>query len=80
MDAGLVLTMKSIISTANQENYFVLAVRYGIDALTQLSETGTLDQKRALAKHILEHDILTVVYDVRKTSRFILSADPNFVP
>ncbi|KAF9647014.1 hypothetical protein BDM02DRAFT_3270577 [Thelephora ganbajun] len=63
LNAGLVPTMKSIIATVNQGNYFVLAIYYGIDTLTRLCNTGTLEQKRALAKQILEHDVLTVIYD-----------------
>lgn len=57
--------MKSVIATANQGNYFVLAIYYGIDALTRLCKTGTLEQKHTLAKQILEHDLLPIIYDVR---------------
>ena len=58
LGAGLVPTIKSGIATVAQDNYSVLAIYYGIDALRQLSENGTLEKKRSLAKQILEHDIL----------------------
>lgn len=65
LDAGLVPTMKSVISTTNQGNYVVLAIYYGIDTLTRLCKTGTLAQNRTLAKQIMEHDLLPIIYDVR---------------
>lgn len=77
LDAGLVPTMKSVIATTAQDNYSVLAIYYGIDALTQLSETGTLEQKRALGKQILEHGVLTVVYDVSQINSLIRPVDRN---
>ena len=73
-------TIKSIISTTNQENYSVLTIYYGIDMLTRLCKTGTLEQKRALSKRILEHDPLTIVYDVRRTISSALSTKPKLVP
>ena len=57
--------MKSVIGTANQGDYFVLAIYYGIDTLTRLCTTGTLAEKRILAKQVLEHDLLPIIYDVR---------------
>lgn len=71
-------TLKSIISTTNQGNYSVLAIYYGIDTLTRLCKTGTLEQKRALAKQILEHDLLTIIYDVRRTTSFVRPIDLKF--
>jgi len=64
LDAGLVPTLKSVIATDDQENYSVLAVYYGIDTLTRVCKTGTLEQKCTLAKEILEHDLLPIIYDV----------------
>lgn len=64
-DAGLVPTIKSIISLTNQGDYFVLSVYYGIDTLARFCQTGSSEQRRALSKQILDNDILTVVYDVR---------------
>jgi len=80
LDAGLVPTMKSIIATANQGNYFVLAIYYGIDTLMELCKTGTLEQKRTLARQILEHDVLIIIYDVRRAVCFVLSATLKLVP
>jgi len=79
LDAGLVPTMKSIIATTDQGNYSVLAIYYGIDALTQLSKTGTLEQRRTLAKQILEHDVLTIIYEVRRATCFTRPANLKHV-
>jgi len=65
LSAGLVPTIKSVIAADGQENYSVLGVYYGIDTLTRVCKTGTLEQKRTLAKEILEHDLLPIIYGVR---------------
>jgi hypothetical protein len=67
--------MKSVIVTANQGNYFTLAIYYGIDALARLCKTGTFAQRRALTKQILEHDLLPIIYDVRRAACFVWSAN-----
>ena len=82
LDAGLVPTMKSMIVMANQEDYFVLSVHYGIDALARLCETGSSEQKRALSKQVLDHDVLAVIYDVRigSVACFVRPTNRNLVP
>ena len=80
LDAGLVPTMKSIITATNQGDHSVLAVYYGIDAFARLCKTGTLGQKRTLAKEVLERDVLPIIYDVRPTIRFVWSAGMKLVP
>lgn len=80
LDAGLVLAMKSVIAKADQGNYAILAVYYGIDTLTRLCETGTLEQKGALTKRILEHDLLPIIYDVRRATCFVWPANPGHMP
>lgn len=76
LDAGFVFAMRSVIAKADQGNYSILAVYYGIDTLTRLCKTGTLEQKGILAKQILEHDLLSIVYDVRRATCFVWSANP----
>jgi len=66
VDAGLVPVIKSVVATADQENYSVLAVYYGINTLTQVWKTGTTEQRGSLAKEILEHDLLPIIYNVRR--------------
>ena len=80
LDAGLLPTMKSIIATANHGDYYVLSIYYGIDTLTRLCKTGTLEQKCTLSKQILEHDVLTVIYDVRIVSYSVRPSNRNPVP
>ena len=72
--------MKSVIATAGQENYSVLAVYYGIDTLTRVCKTGTLEQKSTLAKDILEHDLLPIIYNVRQVTCFMWSPNQKLVP
>ena len=71
--------MKSIIATVSQGDYSVLSIYYGIDALTQLCGTGTMEQKRTLSKQILGHDVLTAIYDVRRVAQFVRSSN-QFAP
>ena len=72
--------MKSVIATADQENYSVLAVYYGIDTLTRVCKTGTLEQKSSLAKEILEHDLLPTIYNVRRATCFTRPPNQKFAP
>ena len=68
LEAGLVPMIKSVIATGGQENHSVLAVYYGVDTLTRVCKTGTLEQKCTLAKEILERDLLPIIYDVRRAT------------
>lgn len=72
--------MKSIVATANQGDYSVLSIYFGIDALTRLCKTGTLEQKHALSKQIQEHDVLAVIYDVRVFNCLARLSDKNILP
>ena len=69
--------MKSIIATTNQVDYNVLSIYYSIDALTGLYKTGTSDQRNTLSQQILEHDVLTIIYDVREVTYFVRSPNEN---
>ena len=72
LDAGLVPTMKSVIAMADQDSYSVLSTYYGIETLTRLYKTATLEQKRSLSRQLLEHDVLPILYDVRSIARCFL--------
>lgn len=69
--------MKSIIATTNQGDHDVLSIYYGIDALTGLYKTGTSDQRNTLSQRILQHEVLTIIYDVRGVTYFVWSPDKN---
>jgi hypothetical protein len=66
----------------NKGDYIVMSVYYGIDTLARLCQTGSLEQKCTLSKKILDHDVLTVIYDVRIgiVAYFLQLPNQNLVP
>ena len=61
----------------NQADYFVLSVYYGIDTLAQFCKTGTVEHRRVLSKQMVEHDVLTIIYDVRTAAFFVQPFNQN---